>query len=47
MIRHTIVVCINSISPMAIGCFICVAINLVIVLIDISNFVMPGGILFT
>ena len=46
VIRHTIVVCINSINPMAIGCFICVIINLVIVLIDISNFVMPGGILF-
>ena len=42
LIRHTIVVCI---SPMAIGCFICVNINLVIVLIDISNF-MSGGILF-
>jgi len=46
LIRHTIVVCINSISPIAIGCFICVNINLVIVLIDISNFVMSGGILF-
>jgi len=46
LIRHTIVVCINSISPIAIGCFICVNINLVVVLIDISNFVMPGGILF-
>ena len=31
---------------MAIGCFICVNINLVIVLIDTSNFVMSGGILF-
>jgi len=31
---------------MAIGCFICVNINLVIVLIDISNFVISGGILF-
>ena len=41
-----IVVCINSISPMAIGCFICVNINLIIVLIDISIFVMSGGILF-
>ena len=30
---------------MAIGCFICVNINLVIILIDISNFVMSGGIL--
>ena len=27
-------------------CFICVIINLVIVLIDISNFVMSGDILF-
>ena len=41
-----IVVCINSISPMAIGCFICVNINLIIVLIDISIFVMSEGILF-
>jgi len=31
---------------MAIGCFICVNISLVIVLIGISNFVMSGGILF-
>jgi hypothetical protein len=31
---------------MAMGCFICVNINLVIVLIDISNFVISGGILF-
>ena len=43
---HTIVVCISSISPMAIGCFICLNINLVIFLIDISNFVMLGAILF-
>ena len=28
------------------GCFVCVNINLVIVLIYISNFVMSGGILF-
>jgi len=42
LMRHTVVVCINSIGPVAIGCFICVNINLVIVLIDISNFVMSG-----
>jgi hypothetical protein len=30
---------------MANGCFICVNINVVIVLIDISSFVMSGGIL--
>jgi len=36
LIKHT----------MAIGCFICVNINLVIVLIDINSFVMSGGILF-
>ena len=36
LIGHNIVVCINSISPMAIGWFICVNINLVIVLIDIT-----------
>jgi len=46
LIRHIIVVCINSISPMARGCFICVNINLVSVLIDVSNFVLSGGILF-
>jgi len=28
------------------GCFICVNINLVIILDDISNFVMSGGVLF-
>jgi hypothetical protein len=43
LIIYTIVVCINSISPIAMGCFICVNINFVI---DISNFVMSGGILF-
>ena len=46
IIRHTIVVCIRSIGPIAIGCFICVNINLVTVLIDISNFITSGGILF-
>ena len=46
LMRHTIVVWISNISPTARGCFICVNINLVIVLIDISNFVMSGGILF-
>jgi hypothetical protein len=46
LIRHTSVVWISSMSPMASGCFICVNINLVIVLIDISSFVMSGGILF-
>jgi len=43
LIRHTVVVCINSISPMAIGCFVRVNINLVVVLIDIRNFVMSEG----
>jgi hypothetical protein len=31
---------------MAMGCLICVDINLVIAFIDMSNFVMSGGILF-
>ena len=31
---------------MASGCFVCVNVSLVIVLVDISNFVMSGGILF-
>jgi ABC-type glucose/galactose transport system permease subunit len=43
---HTFVVCISSVSSMAIGCSICVNINLVIALIDINNFVISGGILF-
>jgi hypothetical protein len=46
LIKHTIVVCIRSMSPTASGCFICVNVNPVIVLNDISNFVMSGGILF-
>jgi hypothetical protein len=46
LIRHIIVVCVSSMNPIAIGCFVCVDINLVIVLIDISSFVMLGGILF-
>jgi hypothetical protein len=46
LITHTIVVCIRNISPMDIGCFICVSVSLVTVLIDISNFIMSGGILF-
>jgi len=45
-IKHTIVVCISSISPMAMEGFICVNINLAIVLIDINSFVISGGILF-
>jgi hypothetical protein len=40
------VVCISSISPITIGCFICVNISLVIVFIDISSFIMSGGIFF-
>jgi hypothetical protein len=43
---HTIVVCINSIIPIASGCFIWVNMILVIVLVDISNFVISGGILY-
>ena len=46
LIKHTIAVCIRSMSPIAKGCFICVNISLVIVLNDISNFVMSGDILF-
>ena len=44
--RHTIVVCINNISPMTIGYFICVNISLIFVLVDISNCVLSDGILF-
>jgi hypothetical protein len=46
LMRHTIVVCNSNISPMAIGCFISVNINIVIVLNDISTFVTSGVILF-
>jgi hypothetical protein len=45
LMRHTLVVCINSISPMVIGCFICVNISHVTVLVDISNFVISWVIL--
>jgi hypothetical protein len=43
---HTIVVCISSIIPIARGCFIWVNIILVSMLIDISSFVISGGILY-
>jgi len=46
LIRQIIIVCISSISPIAMGCFICVNISLVTVLIAINSFVMSGGILF-
>ena len=46
LIRHTNVVCINISIPIAMGCFICVDITLVIVLKDIIKFVMSGDILF-
>jgi hypothetical protein len=44
LMMHSIVVCISSIIPMAKGCFFWVNISLVNVLIDISNFVVSGGI---
>jgi len=44
--RLTIVVCINRIIYMAIGCLIRVNINLVIVPIDINSFVKSAGILY-
>lgn len=46
LIKHTSVVCIRSINPIAIGCFICVNISPVAVLVAISNFIISGGILF-
>ena len=42
LMRHTIVVWISNISPTAKGCFICVNINLVIILIDIISFLCQG-----
>jgi hypothetical protein len=38
LIRHTMVVCISSINPIAIGCFIYVDISLVIILIENISF---------
>jgi len=46
LIRHTTVVCSSNINSIAKGCFICVNINLLITLDDISNFVMSAAILF-
>jgi len=46
LMMHTIVVCISSIIPIASGCFICVNINLVSILVDIISFVISEGILF-
>lgn len=46
LIRHITVVWINNIIPMANGCFICVNVSLVIILVDMSVFIMSGGILF-
>jgi hypothetical protein len=45
LMRHNIVVCINSINPMVIGCFICVNISLVIIHVNISNFVISWVVL--
>ena len=42
LIRHTNVVCINNSTPIAMGCFICIDITLVIVLKDIIKFVMTN-----
>jgi hypothetical protein len=38
LMKHTVVVCVSSINPMAIGCFIYANINRIIVLVDISMF---------
>ncbi|GHU52307.1 hypothetical protein FACS189496_2230 [Bacilli bacterium] len=46
LIIHVIMVCRSSIIPIASGCFICVAIILVIILVDINSLVISGGILF-
>ena len=46
LIRHNVAVCINSMSPVATGRFICVNICPVIVLNDISNFVTSGDFYF-
>jgi len=45
LIRHTMIICISIISPMAMGCFICVNINLDILIVINSSFI-SGGILF-
>jgi hypothetical protein len=46
LIRHVIMVCRSNIIPIARGCFICVNIILVSILVDISSLVISGGILF-
>jgi hypothetical protein len=46
LIKHTMIVCISSNSPMAMECFICMNISLVTVLIDVNSYVTSGGILF-
>lgn len=46
LIIHVIMVCSSSIIPIASGCFICVDIILVIILVDINSLVISGGILF-
>ena len=45
LLKHTLTLCISSISPMAMGCFICVNINLDILIVINSSFI-SGGILF-
>lgn len=45
LIRHTSIVWASNIIPIAMGCFIWVNVILVIILADISAFVMSGGIL--
>ena len=45
LISHIIVVCISNIIAMASGCFNCVNVNLVNILVDKSAFIMSRGIL--
>jgi hypothetical protein len=45
LMRHNMVVYNSSIIPLTIRCFIWVNISLVILLIDVSSFVISGGIL--
>ena len=46
LIIHIIVACASNIIRMAGGCFICVNVNIVNILVDISVLIISGGILY-
>jgi hypothetical protein len=46
VIKRSVVVCVSSVSAVACRWFVCVNIETVVVVVDVSSFVMSGGILF-